>query len=66
MSNYYVLGKTKDMNRFKAINLIDGCFVSKIIEASVFWNKTAEDMKRIVSKLQERNPEFEFKFKELD
>ena len=51
--------------KFRPINLESGDFVSKIIEASVFWDESAEEMDDIVARLTELNPFMEFEFRRV-
>ena len=51
--------------KFRPINLESGDFVTKIIEASVFWDETAEEMDDIVARLSELNPFVEFEYRKV-
>ena len=51
--------------KFRPINLESGDFVSKIIEASVFWDESAEEMDDIVARLSELNPFVEFEYRKV-
>lgn len=51
--------------KFRPINLESGDFVSKIIEASVFWDESAEEMDDIVGRLTELNPFIEFEYRRV-
>lgn len=51
--------------KFRPINLESGDFVSKIMEASVFWDESAEEMDDIVARLSELNPFVEFEYRKV-
>ena len=51
--------------KFRPINLESGDFVTKIIEASVFWDESAEEMDDIVARLSELNPFIEFEYRKV-
>lgn len=51
--------------KFRPINLESGDFVSKIMEASVFWDESAEEMDDIVARLTELNPFVEFEYRKV-
>ena len=51
--------------KFRPINLESGDFVSKIMEASVFWDESSEEMDDIVARLTELNPFVEFEYRKV-
>ena len=51
--------------KFRPINLESGDFVTKIIEASVFWDESPEEMDDIVARLSELNPFVEFEYRKV-
>lgn len=62
---WIIYGRYTADEKFRPINLESGDFVTKIIEASVFWDETEEDMYHIIDRLTELNPFMEFEFRKV-
>lgn len=51
--------------KFRPINLESGEFVVRIMDASIFWDESAEEMDDIVARLTELNPFAEFEYRKV-
>ena len=51
--------------KFRPINLESGEFVVRIMDASIFWDQSAEEMDDIVARLTELNPSVEFEYRKV-
>lgn len=51
--------------KFRPINLESGEFVVRIMDASIFWDQSAEEMDDIVARLTELNPFVEFEYRKV-
>lgn len=62
---WIIYGRYTADEKFRPINLESGDFVARIIDASIFWEQSAEDMDDIVARLSELNPFVEFEYRRV-
>lgn len=62
---WIIYGRYTADEKFRPINLESGDFVARIIDASIFWEQSAEDMDDIVARLSELNPFVEFEYRKV-
>lgn len=65
MQNYRVYAKSKDMKRFKAVDLATGNVVNNLIRATIIPAWQLESLKIYIEEVKQDQPELEFKIEKI-
>lgn len=66
MQNYRVYAKSKDMKRFKAVDLSTGNVVANLIHATIIPAWQLESLKEYLKEVQQEQPELEFRIDKIN